>query len=274
MTMFSNRLDKPVGGAEKALGGALEDIPLEMSGRSPWSQYFNDFQMVDLDYVVTTDWSLTQVTSGSASILVDTATADIGVLRLDVTTADQGPIIQLDSSGTAGQATVGVTPAAAVASTSIASDAMMFARFRILDVSAQGTFVGLAELNGTSAVIATAAGGITSDTHIGFHTDASGVLVFTASGDTDTTADTTTTSHTLVDSEWVEVAVRARGVNRATGWVRRDGQNTDWEQVADITTTTSWDAQMLLTLANLGGGAGDDLDVDYVGFAVRRELTA
>jgi len=264
-------------GSDSAFAGALENIPLEIANNSDWSVYFNDFTNIDNDYVTTTDWSLTQVSAGgSASVLVDAGTADIGVLRLDCPADEDGPILQYDGSGAAGTSPLGVTPAAAVAGTSIASDAVFGARFRVLDVSAQGIFVGLAELNGSSAVIATPEGAITSDTHIGFSkTDADvGSLTFTASGDADTTADTTTGVATLTDSSWIEVACRATGVNRARGYVRLPGQNTGWKQVADVAMTTDWDAQMLITLANIGAGTGDDLDIDYVWLAVRRELTA
>lgn len=264
----------PILGSGSSMAGALRDGPIDLFARSPWSVYFNDFQLIDVDYVTTTDWSLTQVSGGgSASILVNSATADIGVLRLDCPTNLDGPIVQLDGSGSAGTAPIGVTPAAATSGTSIATDAIFAARYRILDVSAQGTFVGLAELNGSSAVIAQPTGGITSDTHIGFHTDSTGAMIFTTAGNDDTAASTTTGFHTLTDSDWIEVAVRATGTTGAKGYVRIPGVENKWQEVASTTLSTGWDAQMLITMANIGSGAGDDLDVDYVMLAVRRDVT-
>jgi hypothetical protein len=272
----------PILGNADSLAGGLTGAPIGTFGRTQWVSYFNDFTEQDVDYGVflaagvdvAKDWSLTQVSGGgSASVLLDATTADIGVLRLDCPASADGPIVQLDGSTTAGKAPLGVTPAAAVTGTSVASDAIFVSRYRVQDVSAQGTFVGLAELNGTSAVIATAGGGITSDTHIGFHHDSSGVVVFTVAGDDDTAA-VTTTSSTLTDGDWVEVACRATGTNRYAGYIRTEGSS--WSKITEgvLAAGNVWDAQMLITLANIGGGTGDDLDVDYVALHVRRDLTA
>lgn len=265
----------PILGSDRAMAGALENAPIDAFGQTRWVTYFNDFKLVDHDYNTTTDWSLTQVTGGSASIVVNAATRDIGVLVLDCPAANQGPIVQLDGSGTVTAAPLGHLPAAAVSGTSIATEAVFAARFRIQDVSAQGTFVGLAELNSASAVIATPTGGITSDTHIGFHTDSTGDLIFTVAGNDDTAAQTATSilPDALTDSEWIEVACRASGNTRARGYIREPGSKTKWKEVADIELTTAWDSQLLVTMANLGGAANDDLWVDYVYLSRLRDTT-
>ena len=46
-----------------------------------------------------------------------------------------------------------------------------------------------------------------------------------------------------------------------------------WKQVASVTLSTAWDTQMLVSMANLGAAAADDMDVDYVYFSHRRDLT-
>tara|TARA_R110002020_G_C16062500_1_gene755569 strand:- start:18 stop:857 length:840 start_codon:yes stop_codon:yes gene_type:complete len=279
--MGTTRFSGPILGSSEAMAGALEDGPIGVVANTQWVEYFNDFSLLDADYDTTTDWSLTQVSGGgSAAIIKTVANSDTGILRLDCPADNDGPIVQLDGSVAAGLSPLGVTPTAAVSGTSAPTDAIFASRFRILDVSGSGVFVGLAELNGTSAIMATPEGGVTSDTHIGFaqkDSDA-GSIYFTVAGDDDTAAvtDTTVLSSALADSEFVEIAVRATGVDRYRGYVRSGGQDRKWTKVIDGTLASgnTWDAQMLISLVNIGGGVGDDLDIDYVYFAQKRDLIA
>lgn len=279
--MGTTRFSGPILGSGDSMGGALEDAPISVLANTQWVEYFNDFSLLDADYDTTTDWSLTQVSSGGTAAIIKTvASSDVGILRLDCPADEDGPIVQLDGSVAAGLSPLGVTPTAATAGSAAATDAIFASRFRIVDVSAQGIFVGLAELNGTSAIIATPEGGITSDTHIGFaqKDSDSGAIYFTVAGDADGDAVTVTGSSVipsaLSDSEWIEIAVRATGTDRYRGYVRQGGSAGRWRKVADGTLASgnTWDAQMLISLANLGGAAGDDLDVDYVYFAQKRDL--
>lgn len=263
----------PILGSDRSMGGALEDAPVDVFARTQWVSYFNDFTRVDIDYVTTTDWSLTQVSGGGSASLIP---LDQGILRLDCPADEDGPIIQFDSSQAAGLGMMGITPAAAVANTSEATDAVFAARFRITDVSASGIFVGLAELNSESAIIATPEGGITSDTHAGFaQTDANaGAIIFTATGAAAAAATTVTGTNVipnaLADNEYIEVAVRVTGTTRTRGYVREGG--TRWRQIADFDVSAAFANQMLVSFANIGGAAGDDLDIDYVYFAAKRDL--
>ena len=275
--MGVSRFSGPILGSSESMAGALEDAPIGAFANTQWVEYFNDFSLLDADYDTTTDWSLTQVSGGgSAAIIKTVASSDVGILRLDCPADNDGPIIQVDGSVAAGLSPLGITPTAATAGSAAATDAIFASRFRMLDVSGQGIFVGLAELNATSAIRATPEGAITSDTHLGFaQADSdSGAIYFTVAGDDDTaaTTDTSVIPSALADSEWVEVAVRATGTDRYRGYVRSGGQNAKWNKVADGTLSTGWDVQMLISLANIGGGAGDDLDVDYVYFAQKRDL--
>ena len=278
--MGTTRFSGPILGSTDSMAGALKDAPIGAFANTQWVEYFNDFSLIDADYVTTTDWSLTQVSGGGSAAILVGATADTGILRLDCPADNDGPIIQLDGSAAAGSAPIGITPTASTAGSAAATDAIFASRFRILDVSAQGIFVGLAELNGTSAIRATPEGAITSDTHIGFaQADSdSGAIYFTVAGDADGDAVTATGTavipSALADSEWIEVAVRATGTNNYSGYVRVGGSAGKWREVASGTLASgnTWDAQMLISLANIGGAAGDDLDVDYVYFAQKRDL--
>lgn len=278
--MGTTRFSGPILGSTDSMAGALEDAPIGVYANTQWVEYFNDFNLIDADYIVTTDWSLTQVSSGGSATVLVGANADTGMLRLDCPADNDGPIIQLDGSAAAGSAPLGITPTAATAGSAAATDTIFASRFRMLDASAQGIFVGLAELNATSAIRATPEGAITSDTHLGFaqaDSDA-GAIYFTVAGDADgdavTVTGTSVIPDALADSEWIEVAVRATGTDRYRGYVREGGSAGRWRKIADGTLASgnTWDAQMLISLANLGGGTGDDLDVDYVYFAQKRDL--
>jgi len=270
----------PILGSSDAYAGAIADLPLDLQGHSQWVTYFNDFNTLTGNDITNADFSVNQVSSGgSARIgILEAEGAGRGYLVLDCPADNDGPIAQWDWSIGANLAGTGVNPAAAVAGTSVATEFVFASRFAIQDVSAQGMFVGLAELNASSAVIATPEGAITSDTHIGFsQSDAdAGAIIFSVSGDTDTTADSITGTNVmgtaLTDGEFVEVAVRGRGLNQYSAYVKKGGAKARWRKIGEGTSTTSWDAQMLITLANLGGGTGDDLLVDYVYLANKRDL--
>tara|TARA_Y100000310_G_scaffold344784_1_gene459489 strand:+ start:1103 stop:1900 length:798 start_codon:yes stop_codon:yes gene_type:complete len=263
------------------MAGALEDAPIGAFANTQWVEYFNDFTSRGNDFNVAanTDWLVTQVSGGGTAVIeVVVGNLGMGVLRLDCPADNDGPIVQYDGLEAAGLSPLGITPIAATAGSAAATDAVFASRFRMLDVSAQGIFVGLAELNATSAIRATPEGAITSDTHIGFaqaDSDA-GAIYFTVAGDDDTAAVTETSviASALADSEWIEVAVRATGTDRYRGYVRTGGQKTKWTKVADgiLGSGNTWDAQMLISLANVAGGTGDDLDVDYVYFSQKRDL--
>lgn len=255
----------PVLGDFRALGGAGELKPIEFTGRADNVFYWNDFLTV-ADYNATDDFSLTQVSANGSA---DFTTSETGVLRLAVEAANDGPIIQLDGNSTGNN--LGITPAAAVAGTSVASDAMCVFRIACRDADATDFFVGFAD-NPASEVL-TAAGALTSDNHAGFHLlDANdGVILFSAAGTADTSALTTTNITTLSDDTFVELGVRVTGVNRARGYLRVAGGG--WRKVADITTTNNYDGRMFITMAAVGVGSGDDLDVDYIGFSKLRDLT-
>ena len=268
----------PLLGDRDSMAGFLSDAPIEFFGKQIWQVYFNDFVDNDFDYDDSgVFWTLTQVSVGGSASIITVANSDTGVLRLDCPANLDGPIIQVDSGATAGLASMGVTPTDATSSVA-ASDAIFMSRFRILDVSAQGVFVGLAELNVTSAVIGTPSGAITSDTHIGFSqatTDA-GAIIFSVAGDDDTAAVSKTGTDVipsaLADGEWIEVAVRATGTTGYKAYVKGGGREARWREIANGSLSAGWDAQMLISMANLGSGTGDDLDVDYVMFAQRRDM--
>ncbi len=273
----------PLLGDSDSMGGALEDFPLGVFADTKYTRYFNDFQNADTDYVTGTNgWTLTQVSGGGSASIIELADTSEGILRLDCPVDNDGPILQYDMGVTAGLSPIGVTPTAATAGSAVETDALFVCRFRILDVSGQGIFVGLAELNATSAIKATPEGAITSDTHIGFAQSDSdvGAIYFTVAGDDDTAAvtDTSVIGTALTDSEYIEVAVRARGTDKYSAFVKLGGAGrttgADWSKVASGTLASgnTWDAQMLISLCNIGGGTTDDLDVDYVTLLQKRDL--
>ena len=70
---FGMRLEKALGGSRSCRGGALEDLP-NLVDRIHFVTYFNDF-IGAASYDAANDFSLTEITSGSAAHLAD----DLGV---------------------------------------------------------------------------------------------------------------------------------------------------------------------------------------------------
>lgn len=264
----------PIFGSSETAGGALEGAPIELISRSEWVTYFNDFNNIDKDYLTTTDFSLTQVSGGGSAAVQPFAGGYTGFLRLDCPADEDGPIVQFDSSAAAGTGCLAYSPFDESAGSYYASEAVFMSRFRINDITGCGTFVGLAELNASSAIKATPQGAITSDTHIGFaHRDSdNGAVYFTVAGNDDTAA-TTASAVTVASFGWVEVALKLKGTKTYHAYVKESGANKKWNLVASGQLSTGWDAAMLISFVNIGGGAGDDLDVDYVGLAVKRDTT-
>jgi len=183
----------PLGHNPRSGNGLFQDVGMGPQGLIERVTYFNDFTSPDNDFDTTADWEVTQV-SGGGTAAVDITVGTIaghGALVLDCPADEDGPIVQHDGGiAGAGFAPLGITPAAAVAGTSYASDATFAAKIMVADVTEQAFFVGLAEWNTTSAIFATPEGGITSDTHCGFYQDDSldGAWVFGVAGDDDTAA--------------------------------------------------------------------------------------
>lgn len=259
--------------------GAFYNLPIEAANLQDWVVYFNDFLVPD-DYDSTNDWTETQISGGGSASLV--AATFPGILRLDCPANGDGPIVQPNSSNTA---LFGATPQAKTAS-QLESDFVFACRLRLADAGACSFFVGLAELNVTSTVFTTA-GAVTSDNHAGFtqadpNTATASAINTTAAGTADGNAVTTSLSSelALADNEWVDLAVRTRGINRADFYYRRAGsggpQNTDrlkWVHAATTTTGGTWDGAMIPTLALVGSGSGDDMDIDWIMWAGKRDLT-
>jgi hypothetical protein len=264
----------PVLGNADSLGGAGINLPIEIINLSDnWSVYFNDFNKKS-DYS-TDDFTVTQVGA------TGTVTVELDALRLDVTTDDDGAQVQLDGSVATGLAPIGHTPTAAVADTSAAAQTVFGARFKIMDVSASGIFVGLAELiSGGSGILADSSSSVTSDTHVGFSQQDSdnGAIIFSAAGDDDTAADevngTDVMSTPLLDGIWVEVAIRMTGAAQYEAWVKTQASTTlKYNKIASGTIADSnWDKQLLPTFACLGAATTDDLWIDYVFVASKRNL--
>lgn len=254
----------PILGDDRA--GPLRGLPMEIALAFPQDGnsvlWFNDF-LNDADYDATNNWTATIIAAGSTVALVADAadTEGLGLLQFDNDAVDEGHILQLDHR---------VVLHAAATAALRPSQAAMGARFSLADANATDIFIGLAELNATSAVI-TAAGALTSDNHAGFHKlSAATELTFSAAGTTTASALTTvTTSPTLanggVNTGFVDVAIYVEGENLARGYI-------NGVRVAEISTTTPWDGALLLTLASVAALAGDDMFVDYVWHAHRRNL--
>ena len=271
---MSTSFKGPILGNADSMAGALSGAPVGLFADSRWGVYFNDFNHAGIDYVESIgQWTATPVSFGGTALIVEGN--DNGILRLDCPNNLDGPIVQFDSEAAAGLSILGVTPTAGSATAS-ESDALFVSRFRISNVLTEGIFVGLAELNASSPVIGTPGGAITSDTHIGFSQAAgdNGSLIFSAAGSVAAAAEATTSVVTLANLEWVDIAVRARGTGHYAGYVKKGGQNSNWAKVAEGTLASPWNAQMLITFANLGAGTGDDLDIDYCSLSVKRDLIA
>ena len=269
--------DGPHLGNTRSGNGLFEGVGAGVQDLTERVTYFNDFNDLDNDYVTTSGWSLNQI-SGAGSAAIDVTVGGAGIvghghLVLDCPAAEDGVCIQYDGSVAAGLSPFGITPAAAVAGTSYASHGVFAAKIRAVNVADQGFFVGMAELDATSTVMTLPEDGITSDTHCGFYQDNTldGAWVFGVAGDDDTAAVTSTVANALTDNEWIEIGFVMDGTLSATGYYRTLGDRF-WTPVATLTPDAAWDAQMLMTMANLGGAAGDDLWVDYIYFSVRRTL--
>lgn len=272
---MSTHFQGPLAGSLNALGGAGKDVPIHGLSAQDWAVFFNDFHN-DADYDATNDWTLTQVTGGSAALQADLGGR--GLLRLDAPAQNQGPSIQRDGAGS----TV-ILPVAATA-TNAQTEAVFAARFAATDVSGTDAFVGLAE---SGAAVMSSAGALTVDTHAGFHVTVADAGAFrcSAAGSDDTNAATIESVFTLSDAEYVDVAVRITGTLLAEFYYRlsgssasrSDGKVRPWTKAgtidlnSDPATADAWDAAMYPTLALIGDGAADDLDVDWVLFAVRRD---
>jgi hypothetical protein len=263
----------PLLGNPDSFAGALAGTPVDFAGRADWITYFNDFIQEGIDYNETTFWTETAYTTGAATIH-NAAGYDMGVLKLDGgATADDGTVAQLDGGASQGSATLGVLPADA-SSVLHATDALMVTRWRYHDVDDMAVFVGLAELEATSSVLVDTATLTTSDNHIGFHaieTDAGSIRFSTAgTAAANVVQDTSVLGTPLADAGWIETAVRVVGTTTYESWVRVPGG--EWYAVARGT-GTAFNAQMVPTFACIGDSVGDDLDIDYMYFAKRRNLT-
>ena len=290
-------------GTPDSMAGALDGAPIAAFGRTRWAEYFNEFSSIANDYVTASqpaasagegatvsrseyDWKLTKVSEDGSASIGTFATTDgmTGVLRLIAPGGEgsSGPIVQLTGSAGAGTSPLGLIPNAAGTligdqnDVSVDSDAVFVTRIQLTRLNRQGIFAGLAELNATSPIIGNESGPIDSDTHIGFAQADSddGNIYFTVAGDTAAEAVNVTDiiNPALLDEEWIELAVRATGTNHYRGYVRRKGQSAVWTKVADGTLSTGWDAQMLISFANVAEGA--NMDIDYVYFSQKRGLVA
>lgn len=275
----------PLGGSREAWGGAGQDVPMQALNKDEWVVYDNDFQSTQLDYDATNDWLLTPITAGSAAI----AETNNGILRLDCPANQQGPIIQHTRAGTAVQITPTVSSA-----TAVPSDAVFMARFALLDWGQSSFFMGFAEITSTSTVMS-GAGAITSDTCAGFYqTDpatagSSSAVSIIASGDDDTDIDNpdqVIDNLTMANGGYLHVAIRITGTTAARFYYRRAGLAPDtqdphpWTQVQNtasddnsFTVPSAWDSTMFPTFALAGSAIGDDLDIDRLVVAVKRDLT-
>lgn len=270
---MSSHFKTPIIGSPASGSGAFKDLPLHVVGDEDWMVYKNDF-LLSSDIDVTNDWTLTTITAGTAALVAD---SNMGIVRLDCPGDQQGPILQLDGGS------VAITPSAS-GTNAIASEAVLAGRIRLRDAGASSFFFGLAEATATSAVLV-AAGTTSSDTHAGFHqqdpnTTEAGAINMVAAGDTNANQQSSSLSFNLTDDEWVDLAVRITGTQAASFYARRSdlvgarGRTPKpWVQLDDLETTNAWDAAMFPTIALAGSGTGDDLDLDKLVFAVRRDLT-
>ena len=266
----------PVSGAKTAWAGGGADVPIDAISHDDWVVYHNDF-IHFADYDATNDWTLTQVSAGGSAAINALPTLPNGVLVLDCPANLDGPIVQFDKNRMH-------YLAAASSATVVATETVFACRFSVLDVSTSSVFVGLAESEsgGTGNVLTTPTAGTTSDTHIGFVSNnvLAGAFTATAAGSVDTTAVTTAGVFTLTDGDWIDVAVRAVGQTEAHFYYRPVGRSADsrrtrrdWIELPTLTTTEAWDASMFPTFAVLGAAAGDDLYIDRIVWAVKRDLT-
>lgn len=245
----------------------MAQVPIEIVNRRHYVYYFNDF-IQDRDYDAANEFTLTQVGAAGSADFIQADNAANGVLRLTVAGANTGPIVQLDGDeGTSNESAPIVVPAAAVAGTSIASRHWMGARVALRDADATDAFIGLAELNATSAVL-TGAGALTSDNCAGFHLlDASnGVFTFSAAGTATANTQQVAAVVTAADDTWIEFGVEIIGNRWARGYVNGALVGTI-DNGANV-----FNDNMFITLAAIGGAAGDDLDVDYVWLSYKRNL--
>jgi hypothetical protein len=262
----------PLEGSKQAGGGGLAGLPIGPLSAMDMSVVMDvDFNKAgDYDNVV--DWTVTAITAGTAGIV--TGASGIlapGNLRLDAPAQDQGLILQYNTA---------LVPGAASAS-AVTSEIIFWARFALRDADASDCFVGLAQLNALSAVL-TSAGALTSDCHAGFHcTNAdNGVLRISTAGATAASATKTESIYTLSDDEKIDVCVHVTGTGAAAFYFRASGVASDsmrnptaWKLAGRLAPEASYSTPFLPTIALVGDAAGDDLDLDRVVCAVKRDLT-
>jgi hypothetical protein len=238
---------------------------MDVINRIDYWVYFNDFNQHD-SYDATNDWELTQVSGGGSCALVTDASNYFGMIQLDCPADADGPVIQLMNVGLP-------SCAEAVAGTSAATEFVMGCRYRLLDAGASSHFVGFAENHDTSAVLP-----IASDNHVGFHEadpdTTSATVNFRYSGTTYAAADTDG-SFTLEDNTWVNVVVTVNGTQAVAGYAMKEHATTgfDWKLIGSGETTTAINDVLIPTIALTGSGTGDDMDVDYIWVAIKRNLT-
>jgi len=261
-----------------AAGGALEGFPVDILHKTEFSTYFNDFQSKDGANAgiggafPASDWDLAQMETGTAqgSVVSGGAHTENGILFLDCPGANQGPILQFDSSASAASAAVGHLSNPST-STLRPKKTVFATKISAPDISEVGFFIGMHTWTG-EIMQSAGSGALTDTNYIGVHhlsTD-NGAIRCIAEGNT---AGQSSVQPGLVlgDAEWLSIICRMEGANRASIYLKKDGAAQSWTKALDTQLATNWSGQLCITMAMFGSGVGKDLYVDYVLCSTSRE---
>ena len=272
---FASRYSKGLAGNSHALGGPGVNVPIEVLNGVDTVYHFEDFILTPsaattpaADFNTGYDYIETAVTAGAGIILVDRE----GVLQLDGGAGtDDGTIIQFQLASSSTAEGTGI-PLDAVAGTNQTSWVSFGSRFRLLDVTNSSLFIGLADVQSTSAVLTATTTDDPAADHVGvFKPENSEVLSFqvAGAGGVPTVAAQT---QTIVDNTYIEIAMTLVGTTDAY-FSYRLNTSPVWTTVngGDALVAAAGTAvNMLASFATIGQGAGDDLDIDYFWYSFPR----
>ena len=231
-------------------GGMFEDAPIDaLKGRSP-SLYYKDFLDVN-DFVSGTNWTVTNITSGTAAIGAETN----GNIRLAATTDNQG--LGSVQHGAAASTARTLVPAASTI-------CIFEARVAHSNWSEGDWFIGVGEYDTTfmgADGALTANGG---DNHAGFHHQVADDTSFnlsvagTALANTQNPTGLGTAAGALTDDQYYRFGFRINGVGLIRFYI-------DDVPVSEWTSLTADFAEPLTpTFCMIAEGAALTMDVDYV----------
>lgn len=245
VSAFHNRVRKPIGCDERAVGGLFKNFPADLLTHRDWFVRWFDFTKA-ADYDATNDWAHTAVTSGTAAITTDTAN---GVLTCTPAAADNnGSYDVFTAAGGSGEAFL---PAAG---------RTIIQEWRVTcgDWDGQDYFLGL---SATGALIG-ADGSLGSLMKVGFHHTIADAGLIQAHHDVDGSSGVDVgdmNSVVFTNDEYHRLGFRLEGLDFIEFYL--DGVRVHRTQLATAITPEG----IAEAFGNIGSGAATDtLHIDYI----------